>query len=40
MAFKLSEGMGIGFNGYSCDASAACVEGVNVDGFQFVVTAN
>lgn len=40
MAFKLSEGMGMGFNGYSCDASPACVEGINVNGFQFVVTAN
>lgn len=40
MAFKLTEGMGIGFNGYSCDASPVCVEGVNVNGFQFVVTAN
>lgn len=40
MAFKLSEGMGIGFNGAQCDVSDECVEGVNVTGFQFIVTAN
>jgi hypothetical protein len=45
MAFKISEGMDIGFNGYSCRPPVngdpiACVEGPNVTGFQFVVTAN
>lgn len=42
MAFKLSEGMGIGFNDYSCykPGVGGCVEGVNVTGFQFIVTAN
>ena len=40
MAFKITDGMGMGFNGYACDGSAACVEGVNVNGFQFVVDAD
>ena len=38
LGFKLSEGLQVGFNGWSC-SGPDCIEGPNVTGFAFTMTA-
>ena len=39
LGFKLSEGLQVSFNNFDCAAGPACVEGPNVTGFAFTMTA-